>query len=46
MKNVELGKNLPNKHNAGELLILAFIEVGFAHNILGDCGYIRQPVIA
>lgn len=32
-------------HNAGELLILAFIEVGFAHNISGDCRCIRQPVI-
>ena len=37
---------LPNNHNAGELLILASIEVGFGHNVLGNWGYIRQPAIA
>ena len=36
----------PNNHNAGELLILAFIGSRFGHNVSGDCTYIRQPVIA
>ena len=40
------GKTPYNNQNAGELLILAFIGVGFVHNVLGDCRYIRQPVIA
>jgi len=26
----------PNKHNAGELLTLAFFEVGFGYNISGN----------
>jgi len=39
-------KSKPNNHNAGELLILVFIEVGFSYNVSGDCCYIRQPVIA
>jgi len=38
-------KEPANNHNAGELLILAFIEVDFAHNILGNWSFIRQPVI-
>lgn len=35
-----------NNHNAGELLILVLIESWFASNDSGNCGYIRQPVIA
>lgn len=35
-----------NNHNAGELLILALFEGHFGNNRSGDCGYIRQPVIA
>jgi hypothetical protein len=38
--------SLPNNHNAGELLILVFIESRFGHNVSGDCGNHRQPVIA
>ncbi len=35
-----------NNHNAGELLILVFIESNLGNNRSDDCGYIRQPVIA
>jgi len=41
-----LGKVQYNNHNAGELLALVFIESRFAHNVLGNCRYICQPVIA
>ena len=46
-KELGLATKMPyNNHNAGELLILAFCEVDFGYNVLGNCGYIRQPAIA
>ncbi len=36
----------PNNHNAGELLILVFVESRFGHNVSGNLGCIRQPLIA
>jgi len=32
-----------NNHNAGELLILAFFEVGFALNRSGNCSTFANP---
>jgi len=35
-KTTVTSKEPYNNHNAGELLILAFFEVGFGYNVLGN----------
>ncbi len=40
------GFSPPQQGKCRRITTLRFIEIGFGNKVLGNCGYIRQPVIA